>query len=117
MQTHIFEVTALASLDSEAKAAFKVIFFDTGPEGQELEGLQVEIKSQSLVLTEARTQMGSRTRSGMGDSSSGAPEGLRYSPLLSAGRKPSLELHTQNTEERATLDRYHRFHGQSGMCA
>ena len=36
-------------------------------------------RSQSLVQTEACTQMGC---SGMGDSSSGSPEGLRCSPLL-----------------------------------
>ena len=38
--------------------------------------------SQSLVQTEAFTQMGSRNCPGMGDSSSGSPEGLRCSPLL-----------------------------------
>jgi len=43
-------------------------------------------RSQSLVQTEACTQMGSRKCSGMGDSSSGSPEGLRCSPLL-CGRK------------------------------
>jgi hypothetical protein len=42
--------------------------------------------SQSLVQTEACTQMGSRNCSGMGDSYSGSPEGLRCSPLL-CGRK------------------------------
>jgi len=42
--------------------------------------------SQSLVQTEACTQMGSRNCSGMGDSSSGSPEGLRCSPFL-CGRK------------------------------
>jgi len=35
----------------------------------------------------------------------------------SAGGNSSLELHSQSTEERATLDRYHHFHGHSGMCA
>jgi len=35
----------------------------------------------------------------------------------SAGGKSSFELHSQSTEERATLDRYHHFHGLSGMCA
>ena len=39
-------------------------------------------RSQSLVQTEACTQMGSRNCSGMGDSSSGSPEGLRFIPLL-----------------------------------
>ena len=29
----------------------------------------------------------------------------------------SFELHSQSMEERATLDRYHHFHGHSGMCA
>jgi len=43
-------------------------------------------RSQSLVQTEACTQMGSRNCSGIGDSSSGSPEGLRCSPLL-CGRK------------------------------
>ena len=54
--------------------------------------------------------------SGMGDSSSGSPEGLRCSPLL-CGRNSSFERHSQGMEERATLDRYHHFHGNSGMCA
>ena len=35
----------------------------------------------------------------------------------SAGGNSSFELHTQSMEERATLDRYHHFHGHSGMCA
>ena len=35
----------------------------------------------------------------------------------SAGGKSSFELHSQSMEERATLDRYHHFHGHSGMCA
>ena len=37
----------------------------------------------------------------------------------SAGGNSSFELHsrTQSTEERVTLDRYHHFHGHSGMCA
>ena len=42
--------------------------------------------SQRLVPTEAYTQMGSRNCSGMGDSFSESPEGLRCSPLL-CGRK------------------------------
>jgi len=29
----------------------------------------------------------------------------------------SFELHSQSMKERATLDRYHHFHGHSGMCA
>ena len=28
-----------------------------------------------------------------------------------------LRRHDQKVEERATLDRYHHFHGHSGMCA
>ena len=35
----------------------------------------------------------------------------------SAGGNSSFELHSQSMEERATLDRYHHFHGHSGMCA
>ncbi len=35
----------------------------------------------------------------------------------SAGGNSSFELHSQSIEERATLDRYHHFHGHSGMCA
>jgi len=35
----------------------------------------------------------------------------------SAGGNSSLELHSQSMEERASLDRYHHFHGHSGMCA
>ena len=35
----------------------------------------------------------------------------------SAGGNSSFELHSQGMEERATLDRYHHFHGHSGMCA
>jgi hypothetical protein len=35
----------------------------------------------------------------------------------SAGGNYSFELHSQSTEERATLDRYNHFHGHSGMCA
>ena len=35
----------------------------------------------------------------------------------SAGGNSSFELHSQSMEERATLDRYHHFHGLSGMCA
>jgi len=35
----------------------------------------------------------------------------------SAGGNSSLELHSRSMEERATLDRYHHFHGHSGMCA
>jgi hypothetical protein len=29
----------------------------------------------------------------------------------------SFELHSQSTEERVTLNRYHHFHGHSGICA
>ena len=36
--------------------------------------------------------------------------------LKSAGGNSSFELHSQSMEERATLDRYHHFHGHSGMC-
>ena len=35
----------------------------------------------------------------------------------SAGGNSSFELHSQSTEERTTLDRYHHFYGHSGMCA
>ena len=35
----------------------------------------------------------------------------------SAGGNASFELHSQSTEERATLDRHHHFHGHPGMCA
>ena len=35
----------------------------------------------------------------------------------SAGGNFSFELHSQSMEERATLDRYHHYHGHSGMCA
>ena len=35
----------------------------------------------------------------------------------SAGGNSSLELHSRSMEERATLDRYHHFHGHSCMCA
>jgi len=35
----------------------------------------------------------------------------------SAGGNSSFELNPQSTEERATLDRYHHFHGHSGTCA
>jgi len=35
----------------------------------------------------------------------------------SAGGNFSFELHSQSMEERAALDRYHHFHGHSGMCA
>jgi hypothetical protein len=35
----------------------------------------------------------------------------------SAGGNSSFELHSQSMGERATLDRYHHFHGHSGMCA
>jgi len=35
----------------------------------------------------------------------------------SAGGNSSFELHSQSMEERATLDRYHHFHGHLGMCA
>ena len=35
----------------------------------------------------------------------------------SAGGNSSFELHSQSTEECATFDRYHHFHGHSGMCA
>ena len=35
----------------------------------------------------------------------------------SAGGNSSFELHSQSMEERSTLDRYHHFHGHSGMCA
>jgi hypothetical protein len=35
----------------------------------------------------------------------------------SAGGNSSFERHSQSMEERATLDRYHHFHGHSGMCA
>jgi len=34
-----------------------------------------------------------------------------------AGGNSSFELHSQSTEERANLDRYHHFHGHSGKCA
>ena len=35
-----------------------------------------------------------------------------------AGGNSSFDLHSQSTEERATLDRSHHFHdGHSGMCA
>ena len=36
---------------------------------------------------------------------------------FSAGGNSSFELHSQSMEECATLDRYHHFHGDSGMCA
>ena len=35
----------------------------------------------------------------------------------SAGGYSSFELYSQSTEVRATLDRYHHYHGLSGMCA
>jgi hypothetical protein len=35
----------------------------------------------------------------------------------SAGGNSSFERHSQSMEERTTLDRYHHFHGHSGMCA
>jgi hypothetical protein len=35
----------------------------------------------------------------------------------SVGGNSSFELNYQSTEERVTLDRYHHFHGHSGMCA
>jgi len=35
----------------------------------------------------------------------------------SAGGNSSFELNSQSMEERATLGRYHHFHGHSGMCA
>ena len=35
----------------------------------------------------------------------------------SAGGNSSFELHSQSMEERATFDRYHHFHGHSGVCA
>ena len=35
----------------------------------------------------------------------------------SAGGNSSFELHSQGMEERSTLERYHHFHGHSGMCA
>jgi hypothetical protein len=55
--------------------------------------------------------------SGMGDSSSGSPEGLDFVVVpSSAGGNSSFELHSQSTEERATLGRYHHFRGHSGMC-
>ena len=73
-------------------------------------------EAQSLVQTEACTQMGSRNCSGMGDSSPGSPEDFVVFPS-SAGGNSSFELHSQSTEERATLGRYHHFHGHSGMCA
>jgi len=37
--------------------------------------------------------------------------------IISAGGNSSFELHSQSMEERATLDRYHHFHGHSGMRA
>ena len=38
-------------------------------------------------------------------------------PSSAGGNSSSFELHSQSMEERATLDRYHHFHGHSGMCA
>jgi len=35
----------------------------------------------------------------------------------SAGGNSSFELHSQSMEKVATSDRYHHFHGHSGMCA
>jgi len=35
----------------------------------------------------------------------------------STGGNSSFEQLYQSTEERAILDRYHHFHGHSGMCA
>jgi 1,2-phenylacetyl-CoA epoxidase catalytic subunit len=35
----------------------------------------------------------------------------------SAGGNSSFELHSQSMEKAATSDRYHHFHGHSGMCA
>ena len=35
----------------------------------------------------------------------------------SAGGNSSFERHSQSMEERATLDRYHHFHGHLSMCA
>jgi len=35
----------------------------------------------------------------------------------SAGGNSTFEQHSQSTEERATLDRYHHFHGHSGLCS
>ena len=58
---------------------------------------------------------GAATNRFSADSSSGSPEGLRCSPLL-CGQK-LFELHSQSMEERVILDRYHHFHGHSGMCA
>ena len=72
--------------------------------------------SQGLVQTEACTQMGSCSCSGMSDTSFGSPEGLRCNPS-SAGGNSSTELNSQSTEKRSTLGRYHHFHGHSGMCA
>jgi hypothetical protein len=34
-----------------------------------------------------------------------------------AGGNSSFELHSQSTEEHATLNRHHHFHGHLGMCA
>ena len=71
----------------------------------------------SLIQTEACSQMGSRNCSGTGDSSSWSPEGHFVVVPSSAGGNSSFELHCQSMEERATLDRYHHFHGHLGMCA
>ena len=35
----------------------------------------------------------------------------------SAGGNSPFELHSQSMEERSTFDRFHHFHGHSGMCA
>ena len=75
--------------------------------------------SQSLVQTEACTQMGSRNCSGMGESSSGSLDRLRDFVVVhsSAGGNSSFELFSQSMEERSTSDRYHHFYDHSGMCA
>ena len=49
-------------------------------------------------------------------------DGRRWMVVCGCGcskKKEGLlfELHSQSMEERATLDRYHHFHGHSGMCA
>jgi hypothetical protein len=50
--------------------------------------------------------------------SSESPERLRCTVVTSsAGRNSSCEQHSQSTEERAILDRYHHFHGHPGRCA
>jgi len=49
--------------------------------------------------------------SGMGNSSSGSPARDFVVVPSSAGGKSSFEQNSQSTEGRATLDRYHHFHG------